>query len=64
MYPLNSTKLKIKPDFPSFADEIAESRPDMNIKVAAFNVSEKSINTVKHMAFNVKIDGKALRCIY
>ena len=27
------------------ADEIAEPRPDMNIKVAAFTVSEKSINT-------------------
>ena len=37
-------KLQIKPDFPSFADEIAEPRPDMNIKVAAFTVSEKSIN--------------------
>ena len=29
------TKLLIKPDFPSLADEIAEPRPDMNIKVAA-----------------------------
>ena len=36
------TKLKIKPDFPSLADEIAEPHPDMNIKVAAFTVSEKS----------------------
>ena len=33
-----------KPDFPSLADEIAEPHPDMNIKVAAFTVSEKSIN--------------------
>ena len=33
----------IKPDFPSLADEIAEQHPDMNIKVAAFTVSEKSI---------------------
>ena len=33
-------------DFPSVADEIAEPRPDMNIKVAAFTVSEKSINTL------------------
>ena len=32
--------------FPSSADEIAEPRPDMNIKVAAFTVSEKSINTL------------------
>ena len=33
-----------KPDFLSLADEIAEPHPDMNIKVAAFTVSEKSIN--------------------
>ena len=32
-------------DFPSLADEIAEPRPDMNIKVAAFTVSGKSINS-------------------
>ena len=32
--------------FPSLADEIAEPHPDMNIKVAAFTVSEKSINTL------------------
>ena len=30
-----------KPDCPSLADEIAEMRPDMNIKVAAFTVSKK-----------------------
>ena len=29
----------IKPDFPSLADEIAEPRPDMNIKLAAFTVN-------------------------
>ena len=34
----------IKPDFPSLADEIAEPHPDMNIKVAALTVSEKSGN--------------------
>ena len=33
------------PDFPSLADEIAEPRPDMNIKFTAFTVSEKSNNT-------------------
>ena len=38
------TKLQIKPDFPSLADEIAEPHPNMNIKVAAFTVSEKSSN--------------------
>ena len=31
-------------DFPCSADEIAEPRPGMNIKIAAFTVSEKSIN--------------------
>ena len=41
------TKLEIKPDFPSLAYEITEPRPDINIKVVAFTVSEKSINT-KH----------------
>ena len=34
----------IKPNFPSLADEIAEPHPDMNIKVAALAVSEKSSN--------------------
>ena len=34
-----------KPVFPSLADEIAKPSPDMNIKVTAFTVSEKSINT-------------------
>ena len=29
----------------SLADEIAEPHPDMNIKVAAFTVSEKSSNS-------------------
>ena len=33
-------KLKIKPDFTPLADEIAEPRPDMNIKVDTFTVSE------------------------
>ena len=33
-----------EPDFPCLADEIAEPRPDMNIKVAAFTVSKKSIS--------------------
>ena len=36
----------MKPDFPYLADELAEPRPDMNIKVAAFTVSEKSNNTI------------------
>ena len=36
----------MEPDFPTLADEIAEPHPDLNIKVAAFTVSEKSINTM------------------
>ena len=35
----------IKSDLP-LADEIAEPRPDMTIKVAAFTVSEKSSNII------------------
>ena len=33
----------MKPDFPSLVDEIAEPRPDMNIKITVFTASEKSI---------------------
>ena len=36
------TKLQLEPDFSCLADEIAEPRPDMNIKVATFTLSEKS----------------------
>ena len=38
-----------KPDFPSLADEIAEPHPDMNIKVAAFTVSEMSSNNITYL---------------
>ena len=31
-------------DFPSLADEMAEPRPNMNVKVAAFTVGETSVN--------------------
>ena len=41
-----SLTISKKPDFPSLADELTVPRPDMNIKVAAFTVSEKSINTI------------------
>ena len=34
----------MEPDFPCLADELAEPLPDMNTKVAAFTVSEKSSN--------------------
>ena len=37
----NFTKLLIEPDFPCLADEIAEPRPDMNIKATAFTESKK-----------------------
>ena len=39
------TKLQTKPDFLSLADETAKPRQDMNVKVAAFTVSEKFTNT-------------------
>ena len=42
---LSIFKSTIKPDFPSLAGEIAEARPDVNIKAAAFTVSERSNNT-------------------
>ena len=35
--------MKLAPDFSCLADELADQRPDMNIKVTAFTVSEKSI---------------------
>ena len=35
--------------FPCLADEIAEPSPNMNIKVAAFTVSEKSINIIQFL---------------
>ena len=38
-------QILIERDFPFLADEIAEPHQDMNIKVAAFTVSEKSSNT-------------------
>ena len=36
----------IEPNSLSLVDEIAEPRPDMNIKVDAFKVSEKSTNSI------------------
>ena len=39
-----------KPDFPSLADEIAKPQPGMNIKIAAFTVSEKSSNIHKQVS--------------
>ena len=35
--------------FPCLADEIAEPSPNMNIKVTAFTVSEKSINVIQFL---------------
>ena len=39
------TKLQIESDFSCLADDIAKTRPDMNIKVATFTISKKTINT-------------------
>ena len=41
---------EIEPDFPSKADEIAEPRLDMNIKVTAFTVSKKAIDILNDFA--------------
>ena len=44
--------LLIERDFPCFADEIAEPRPDMNIKVAAFTIAwqeKKRSSMLVHM---------------
>ena len=43
--PNNLLLLQILSNFPCLADEIAEPRPYMKIKVAAFTVSEKSFST-------------------
>ena len=53
----------MEPDFPCLADEIVEPRPSMNIKVAAFAVSEKSINiifVVVVFVFNVPSTAKVI----
>ena len=54
-----------KPNFPCLADEIAKPRPDMNIKVSDFTVSEKSINTNVIQRFSVlNVQIFAVRLIY
>ena len=50
----------MKPDLPSLADEIAEPHPDMNIKVPAFTVSEKSSNTLTKKEQTTFIGSNAL----
>ena len=50
-----------EPDFPSSADEIAEPRSDMNIKVAAFTVSETSIKTLAIVTLNFVAEYELLR---
>ena len=42
-YIVRTLLMKLAPDFSCLADELADQRPDMNIKVTAFTVSEKSI---------------------
>ena len=39
----------IKPDCPSFAGDIAESRPDINIKVAAFTAIKEFYYTLFYL---------------
>ena len=53
----------IEPDFPSLADEIAEPYPDMNIKVTAFAVSERSINMFLYLAPYSPTSIKKVRCM-
>ena len=50
-----------KSDFPSLADEIAEPHPDINIKVAAFTVSEKSSNTQQYYRPNFKTQDEVVQ---
>ena len=40
----------IKPGFPSFADEVAEPRPDMNIKVAAITAIKEFYYTLLYLS--------------
>ena len=53
--------MKLAPDFPSLADEISEPRPD-NIKVAAFTVSGRSINTRRVENNPDPVSGLGLDC--
>ena len=54
-----------KPDFPSLADEIAEPGPDINIKFAAFTVTQKLYYARKLVLFssNMPYDLNHLRII-
>ena len=52
------TKLKIEPGCPCLADEIAEQRPDMNIKVTALTESIKFYYTqCRHKKFELSQAG-------
>ena len=46
---------------PCLAYEIAEPRPDMNIKVAAFTVSEKSSNTRNSLNIIIQLNPLCLK---
>ena len=50
----------LRPDFPSLADDIAEPSPNMNIKVAAFTVSQKSYNIQALKALIIVCDSECL----
>ena len=45
----------IEPDYPSWTDEIAKPRPDMNIKVAAFYSDQKLYYSSPHLVMNYQI---------
>ena len=50
----------IKPDFPFSADEIAEPRPDMNIKLITFTVTKKLYNTVVRLSIAICLPSSLL----
>ena len=54
----------IKPDFCCLADEIAEQRPYMNIKVTAFTVTEKSINNWSGNSGQKRLIFICIQCMY
>ena len=46
---LQNTYIHVRPDCPCFADDIAESYPDMNIKVAAFTAIKELYSTLFYL---------------
>ena len=52
-YYLTLNQIINRTDFPSLADEIAEPRPDMNIKAIAFTMSKTSYYTTNYNTHSV-----------